>query len=142
MGGRRDTSSRGSRQVPSCGLSRVVSSTLPLSSCSRFWSTCRRCVENNIGNHGVRNCVLIGARVSLSVSSGGVDEVAGVFRHTILEPVFQHQLGAFFRCFPPWRNGASRRFAAEITDLLVRLVEDGMLLFQRHLGRVFVRIAV
>lgn len=65
-----------------------------------------------------------------------------VFRHTILDPVFQHQLGALFGCFPPRRDGASRRSAAEVGDLLVRLVEDGMLLFQRHPRRILVRIAV
>ena len=53
-----------------------------------------------------------------------------MFRHTILDPVFQHELGALFGCFPPRRDGAARRFAAEVGDLLVRLVEDGMLLLQ------------
>lgn len=80
--------------------------------------------------------------MSLDPFSRKAEEVAGAFRHTILEPVFQHQLGTFFRCFPPRRDGASRRFAAEVGELLVRLVEDGVLLFQRHPRRVLVRIAV
>jgi len=65
VGGRRGTSSLGSRRVRSYALSRVVSSILPLSRCSRFWSTCRRFATSTIGSRGGRNCVLIGGRIRL-----------------------------------------------------------------------------
>lgn len=42
----------------------------------------------------------------------------------------------------PWGNTASGRLAAEACELLVGLVEDGVLLLDGHLGWVLVRVAV
>jgi len=61
---------------------------------------------------------------------------------TVFNTILQHQLRAFLRCFPPRCDAASWRFAAEVCELLVGLVEDSVLLFEGHSDWVLVRVAV
>ena len=44
--------------------------------------------------------------------------------------------------FPPWRHAASRRLPTELGEILIRLIQDGVLLLDGHGHRVLVRVAV
>ena len=63
-------------------------------------------------------------------------------RDTVFNAVLQHQLCAFLGRLPPGCHASSRWFSAEICKHFEGLVENGMLLFNVHGGRIFVRVAV
>jgi hypothetical protein len=61
----------------------------------------------------------------------------------IFDAVAEKKLRTLFRSLPPGGYGASRRFAvAESSELFVGLVKNIALLLERHIGGVFVRVAV
>lgn len=61
---------------------------------------------------------------------------------TIFYTVLEHQLRPFLACFPPWRNATSWRLSAELCEIFIRLIQNGMLLLNSHSNRVLVRVAV
>lgn len=61
---------------------------------------------------------------------------------TVFDTVFEHQFSALLARLPPRGNAASGRFATKVGELLVGLVQDGVLLFKAHCNGVLVRIAV
>ena len=62
--------------------------------------------------------------------------------YTVFDPIFEHQFSAVLARLPPWGNAASGRFATKLGELLVGLVQDGVLLFKTHCNRVLVRVAM
>ena len=69
-------------------------------------------------------------------------EAALCFRDTVFNAVLQHQLCAFFGRLPPGCDASSRWLSAEICKHFEGLVENSMLLFHVHGGRIFVRVTV
>ena len=63
-------------------------------------------------------------------------------KRTVFDSILQHQLRPFLTRLPPGRHTAPGRLATELSQLLVRLIQDGMLLFEVHRDGVFVGIAV
>lgn len=63
-------------------------------------------------------------------------------RPTVLDPIFHHQLSSLFARLPPRRNDAPWRFPTKVSQLLVCLVHDSMLLLQIHLCWILVRISM
>ena len=61
---------------------------------------------------------------------------------TVFHPIFEHQFCTFLARFPPWGHAASRRLPTELGEILVCLIQDSMLLLDRHGHRIFMRVAM
>lgn len=61
---------------------------------------------------------------------------------TVFDPILHHQFSPLFARFPPWSDNSPRGLPTKLSQLLVRLVHNGVLLLQVHLRWVLVRISM
>ena len=61
---------------------------------------------------------------------------------TIFDTVLEHQLSPFLTSFPPRGDVTSRRPSTKFREVLIGLVQNGMLLLKAHSHWVFMRISM